>query len=238
MRKTNPSEWLLARFVGRDPAAVLHGDLTEMAATRGRAWFFAAYARTLTSLCWRPFLAFLAGAVVTSAFLYAQLPIMLGHIFLSISHPHMGLPLDVVIPDLWFVVPFAVVLYGIQDRVVQLALAMLLATSGVFYLGLWLNFDPVPAECMACGLLVAACLVAPTPRRASLIPLASICVLGFAASEGLDRIQWIADLDYRNPIWWVLVLVNMSMVAIVFSCLHSWIHRRFNRPQLAGATHA
>ena len=41
--------------VSPDPtrAAAIIGDLTEMAATRGRLWFWAAYPRTLISLGWR-----------------------------------------------------------------------------------------------------------------------------------------------------------------------------------------
>ena len=38
-------------------AAAIYGDLTEMAATRGRLWFWAAYARTLFALTWRIVLA-------------------------------------------------------------------------------------------------------------------------------------------------------------------------------------
>src|ERR1035438_3158138 len=55
--KTSPAESLLALFAGSDRAAAILGDLTEMAATRGRLWFVAAYARTLFSFTWRIVLA-------------------------------------------------------------------------------------------------------------------------------------------------------------------------------------
>jgi hypothetical protein len=229
---------MLALFAGRERAAAIYGDLLELAATRSRLWLWTAYSRTLVSLSLRPLAAFLAGALVTAAFLYAQLPIALAHILLAISHPHVWPLLDVAISDLWFLVPFAAVLYGIRDRVVQLGSAMLLATSGVFYLGLWFNFDPIPAACIACGLLVAACLAISNPWRASLIPLAGIYAMGFAASEGLEHIQWVQDLDYRDPAWRAIVLVYMLAMSIVFSWLHSWSQRRFNCPQPTGAAYA
>ena len=50
-------EALLALIAGPARAAAILGDLTEMAATRGRLWFYAAYARTLFSLTWRIVLA-------------------------------------------------------------------------------------------------------------------------------------------------------------------------------------
>ncbi len=238
MRKTPIAEWLLALFAGRARGAAIMGDLEELAATRSHLWLWTAYSRTLVSLSLRPLAAFLAGALVTVAVLYAQLPIALAHIFLAISHPHIWPPLDVAMSDFWFLVPFAAVLYGIRDRAVQLGSAMLLVTSGVFYLGLWFNFDPIPATCIVCGLLVAACLASSYPWRAALIPLAGICVMDFVVSECLNHIQWIADLDYRDPAWWAIVLVYMLAMSIVFSWLHSWIYRRFNCPQPFGAAHA
>src|ERR1039457_7485295 len=53
----NLPESLLALFAGPTHAAAIFGDLTEMAATRGRLWFVAAYARTLVSFTWRIVLA-------------------------------------------------------------------------------------------------------------------------------------------------------------------------------------
>jgi hypothetical protein len=238
MPKTSPTESLLALVAGRDRAAGIMGDLLELAATRSRGWLVATYLRTLLSLTWRPLAAFLAGAGVSATILYAELPTWIGHIFLLIGHPHIWPPLDQVRSELWFLVPFAAVRYGIRDRVVQLALALLLATSGPFYLGFWFDFDPIPITCIACGLLVAACLAISSPWRAALIPLAGICALGFAVSECQNHIQWVADVDYRDRAWWMLVLVNMFVVSIVFSWLHSLIHRRLQRSYPIGAAHA
>src|ERR1035438_4907636 len=55
--RTSPAEVFLALIAGPARAAAIMGDLTEMAATRGRLWFVAAYARTLVSFTWRIVLA-------------------------------------------------------------------------------------------------------------------------------------------------------------------------------------
>src|ERR1019366_8492863 len=59
-RTSSPAiaEWLLARVTDPTRAAAILGDLTEMAATRGRLWFWTAYARTLITLGWRAPVAF------------------------------------------------------------------------------------------------------------------------------------------------------------------------------------
>ena len=51
--RTAPTEWLLARIAGPNRAAAIMGDLVELSSTRGRLWFWTAYARTLISLGWR-----------------------------------------------------------------------------------------------------------------------------------------------------------------------------------------
>ena len=55
MPKPTPAEWLLARLTEPERAAAIYGDLTEMAATRGRLWFAAAYLHAgLAHLAHRP----------------------------------------------------------------------------------------------------------------------------------------------------------------------------------------
>ena len=49
---SNLPETLLARLTTADCAAAILGDLTELSATRGRLWFWTAYARTLLSQRW------------------------------------------------------------------------------------------------------------------------------------------------------------------------------------------
>ncbi len=50
MPKPTPAEWLLARLTEPERAAAIYGDLTEMAATRSRLWFWTNYFRALISL--------------------------------------------------------------------------------------------------------------------------------------------------------------------------------------------
>ena len=52
MPNTSPAEALLTLIAGPDRAAAMLGDLTEMAATRSRLWFWTSYARTAISVGW------------------------------------------------------------------------------------------------------------------------------------------------------------------------------------------
>ena len=60
----NLSEALLARLTDPTRAAAIYGDLVELAASRGRAWFWLAYLRTLATLLWRTPTAFGRGIAV------------------------------------------------------------------------------------------------------------------------------------------------------------------------------
>jgi hypothetical protein len=230
LRVPRPSilESLLALFAGRDRAAAIYGDLIEMAAARGRFWFAAAYARTLLSLTWRPLTAFFAGAILY-AFLNDRLvfPAMW---FFAMSHPHLGEPIGDVTLALFFLVPFAAIRYGLRDRVVQLALASVLLAIGVVFIGLaW----DIPEAWIAFGLLASVCIVAATPWRRLLVPLAVSCTLGAIILEISFYVDWaVPGLRSLFPV--LPAFFDVLAMAIVFS----WSHRRFQRSQFAGAAHA
>jgi hypothetical protein len=231
MPKTSISESLLALFAGRDRAAAIYGDLTEMAATRSRLWFAAAYIRTLIALTWRPLTAFFVGAILF-AFLGDRLtfPVMFGF---ALSYPHISEPFGDVIFVLFFLVPFAAIRYGLRDRVVQLALTFLLLAIGVVFLGLaW----SIPEFGIALGLLAPVSIVAATPWRRSLVPLAVSCTLGaivLEASFHLRGFDWaVPGLRSLFPV--LPMLFAFLALAIIFS----WCHRRFQRSQFTGAAHA
>jgi hypothetical protein len=131
----NLAEGLLAIVAGRERAAALYGDLLELAQSHGRAWFVAAYIRTLFSLTWRLVLALFVADIgrqmmFDAAKLYfhatppswrtTHSPYLLGQ---------MGPLLACVMSTLWFALPFAAVRYGVRDRFVRLTFAIAAGTT-------------------------------------------------------------------------------------------------------------
>ena len=127
----NLLESLLALITTPARAAAILGDLTEMAATRGRLWFWFAYARTLAILSWR-----IVVAVVVSMSLYQLLGNTLFNAHVRHTTPGPRLPLLLIFwfepRFLWFVLPFAVMLYGLRDRFVHLTAIAALCTTIAF----------------------------------------------------------------------------------------------------------
>src|ERR1019366_5508664 len=124
-RTSSPAiaEWLLARITDPTRAAAIMGDLTEMAATRGRAWFWTAYARTLVSFTWRIVLALFV-ADIGRQMIFDLFHLYIRHTpaawrnatgswldLLNSSGPLLAC----ILSTLWFVLPFAVLRYGRRD---------------------------------------------------------------------------------------------------------------------------
>jgi MFS family permease len=136
---TTPTEWLLARIAGPDRAAAIMGDLTEMAATRGRLWFWLAYARTVVELGWRVPFSFVLGCSIFSFIFWLSSfwrrvwllhALRLGQPYMMLHmSPYLWLFLYNVTIPLWFTAPFAVARYGVHDRFVRLTLLFTLAMT-------------------------------------------------------------------------------------------------------------
>lgn len=128
MRKFSIFEFFLALFAGRDRAAAIYGDLKEMATNRGCAWFVLACFRTLTVVSWRIVAAVVAGMVVRQLLVNTLSALPLGH-----TAPWPDVPALLIFwlspTTLWFILPFAAVLYGVRDRFVCLTAIATLATT-------------------------------------------------------------------------------------------------------------
>ncbi|HEX9198710.1 MAG TPA: hypothetical protein VF865_04070 [Acidobacteriaceae bacterium] len=167
MPNTSPAESLLTLFAGRERAAAILGDLTEMAATRGRLWFWTAYAQTLVSLTWRIVLALFLADIAR------ELMFNLANLYFQVTPPtwrttngpyllnQMGPLLACIMSTLWFVLPFAAVLYGVRDRFVRLTFVVALGTTVAFLFIPWASL-----VCAAATLtLAAAALISKTWRK-------------------------------------------------------------------------
>jgi hypothetical protein len=202
MLKSTPAEWLLARLTDPTRAAAILGDLTEMAATRGRLWFYAAYARTLFSLTWRIVLALFVADIGR------QLIFDLFHLYISHTPTawrnttgswlellnSSGPLLACIMSTLWFALPFAAVRYGVRDRFVQLTAAVALGTTLAFLCIPWASF----VCAVATMILAAAALISRSWRK----PLE---VLLWTGAAGLSMIAVADTVRLR-----VLVLIAHS----------------------------
>jgi hypothetical protein len=227
------AESFLALFAGRPRAAVIYGDLTEMAATRGRGWFAAAYLRTLVSLTWRIVLALFV-AVVSRELIFDAF-----HVYTSLTPrtwrttdaPYLlnsaGPLLACIMTTLWFVLPFAAVRYGLRDRLVRLTFVVALGTTVAFL------FIPTASLLFAATTVAvgAAALFSRTWRRPA-IALAAIGATGLIAlATELSFIRLVLrDFHIRHapPVVYGALMptvfqATLLLIALVCSRAHHWL---------------
>jgi hypothetical protein len=252
MPKTSSAEALLALFAGSTRAAAILGDLTEMAATRGRLWFWTAYARTLAILSWR-----IVAAVVVAMSLYQ----LLGNTLFNApmrtapSGPHLPMTSGPHLPILlifwfeprflWFVLPFAVLLYGLRDRFVRLTAIAALGTTIAF---LFLPPFSFAGVVIALALIALALLFSgwwkPATVLAATVAFAFWC--GNAAghlSTFLRSHDYIPAYGHGIAGLEPMLASRGSMLASAYLCarLHRWLLQTPNPiapAQLAGGTNA
>lgn len=222
----NLPESLLTLIAGRPRAAAIVGDLAEMAATRGRLWFWTAYARTLLSLSWRVVLALLvadiarelifqlAGAYMRHApatWRTSDAPQVLGS---------MGPLLACVMSTLWFALPFAAVRYGLRDRFVQFTFAIAVGTTVTFLFIPWASL-----VCAALTLTLAiAALASNTWRKPSEVLLwtGAAGLMTIAASAAVGG-QWLRSRAVLPRSLNGLVF-GASLLVVALDC--SRLHKR------------
>ena len=234
----NLPETLLVLFAGRDRAVAILGDLTEMAATRGRLWFWVAYTRTLILLGWRSPVALVAASVCT----YWLGPIV-WHSMRTLAHPlrHVLVAyppmiflfaiLGNALLGLFFLVPFLMIRFVLRDRLTRLAGAIFVLTLPYFSL--------VPVVVLVIGPLMAvAALVALCLRRwrrpmivlaLTLVPQYLVVTAWLSFPRGLLFFHLQGRIQMMAP-----RLMAFAVTAIV--CVY--LHRRLLRPRLIGGARA
>jgi hypothetical protein len=203
------------------------GDLTEMAATRGRLWFWTAYARTLITLGWRtPVALIVTYAYLHSIWVFTAIRSSMHWLFRWVPYAHPAYqppvwwfylrPLGSLLTGLYFLVPFLLVRFGLRDRLTQLA-------SMLFLLGLTgysnrLLVD-IPVEALtAVAVFVALCL---RPWRRPMVVLALCLAPRLALLEASPYIDQYRRRALFHSLWWIeLVLMP---IATALLCL--WLYR-------------
>jgi hypothetical protein len=240
-----PTEWLLARLTDPTRAAAIYGDLTEMAASRGRLWFWTAYLRTLVTFGWRTPVAFLTAYAFSTWVAIGAFPTIHSVLRSFYRHvqnkPHQAIwnvfnrtvhhttahfwqiPLGDSLIALWFILPFVLVRFGLRDRLTQLASAIFLLTIPYFSLD--------PAAVNFAGLVTAAIILAVlslrTWRRPMIVLAAS--VVPIAASIFLSPKVWFVFVSrgygFNSPqLQWAMALyraVELCIAAILCSFLYA-----------------
>lgn len=241
-------ELLLARVTDPARAAAIYGDLEELAAIRGRRWFWTAYARTLISFGWRTV------AAVAAAYAYMHSVRVFLAIYSSMHWlfrwvPYAGYayrppfwwfylrPLGSLFTGLYFLAPFLLMRFGLRDRLTQLASVLFLLSLSEYSSRL-LVAVPVDAS-VAAAFFVALCL---RPWRRPMVVLALSQLPRYAILEALE---YSYQPGHHTLFGRQLVqfLQPMSFGITVVLCL--WLHRRLlEHPNpttpvpLIGGTHA
>jgi hypothetical protein len=197
MPNTSPAESLLALVAGRERAAAIFGDLTEMAATRGRLWFVAAYLRTLVALTWRIVLALFVADIGRQT-IFDLFHLYLRHTptawrdatgsWLDLLNS-TGPLLACIMSTLWFALPFAAVRYGLRDRFVQLTFVVAMGTTVAFL--------AIPFTSLVCAAATLVLAIAAFASRTWRKPLE---VLLWSGAAGLAMIAASNAVRLRVPL--------------------------------------
>jgi hypothetical protein len=236
MPNTSPAESFLALFAGHDRAAAIMGDLTEMAATRGRLWFFAAYTRTLVALTWRIVLALFVADIGR------QTIFDLFHFYLRVtpadwrnSHGYWldllnssGPLLACIMSTLWFALPFAAVRYGVRDRFVRLTFAVAVGTTLAFLCIPWASF-----VCAVATLVLAAAAFTSRTWRKPLEVLLWSGAAGLAtiAAANAVRLRVLVPIVHSHRLFAgnaFALLFQTGLLALAFVCAR--VHKLLLEP--------
>ena len=242
MYKAPIAEWLLARLTDPTRAAAILGDLTEMAAIRGRLWFWTAYARTLISLGWRTPVAFLSAIASVRLMFSAVFPWLANHITRNMmdaglfgeNNPHFRMAFwNLVILTtqcLCFALPFIAVRFGMRSRLTQVACALFLISAPAYVYRPWL----LDLAGLSLAIAIVAALLLPLWRKPMAV-LAATCVTFIAAVATCFYI--LATVYHDNPLSLPMSKVGIcdgvgiALALIVCSLSHRRLLR--DRPAIA-----
>jgi hypothetical protein len=183
----NLAESLLAVLTSRDRAAAIYGDLTELAATRGRLWFWTAYSRTILSIGWRTapaaFLLGFAGMAlifdpVIRWWVYRTGLTGMDQGFFGSNHLRLisWNFARLMAQFLTFALPFVLVRFGLRNRLTQLTCALFLFALPVYSFRAW----AMDLSSLLIVVASAAALALPHLRRPMLV----------LAGMGVTAVAW------------------------------------------------
>lgn len=224
MREASIAEWLVARLTHRERAEAIVGDLIEMRAEKGSAWFWLSISRIIFSLGWRSPVA-LAGAFwfMGQCFKYFTL------LYYAFAFRHRVLPgsnraitfafaIDALIA---FVAPYAAVRFGPKDLFTRVSL-----TFGVVITALllfwWIPGVAIGGTAATLGIFAGG-ILSNRWRRALLAFLASLlggvmAALLIMLSEYFWQVHAYGDTKVWTISWVPECLLAVLVIAIGLIC--------------------
>jgi hypothetical protein len=240
MPKVPFAEWFLSQDIGPERGAAIMGDLEELAATRGRLWFWTEYIRTIISLGWRTGGSAFILAFICVRFMYGtviqwlmnhRVPTLMQAGLFGVYNPHVRMitwNISMVMAQfLCFATPFVVVRFGLRNRLTQLTCALFVISMPVYTLRPWV----MDLSGLLSILLIAAALVA-TPWRKPLAVLAGTCLPAIAVKA--TYLFLLPSYRYRHiprmPSSWVVVSDAASFALAAIVCLYLYRRLLQRRP--------
>ncbi len=229
------AESLLSLFTGPARAAAIMGDMTEMAQTRGKIYFWIAYIRSLGTFTWRIVLALVVAMAGRQIFVNSFHDYMAhtpaawrdttGY-WLDLLN-YSGPLLAFITSTLWFVLPFAAVRYGRRDRFVRLTFAVAIGSTLAF-----LCIPGASLLCAAATLALAAVAFASPIWRKPLAVLLWTGAVAFLAMFTVGSINTLIILYHHD--WWyshfyrhygAMLIFRSSLLALAYFCarMHRWL---------------
>jgi hypothetical protein len=230
MPKRTAAEALLALFAGRERATAIFGDLTEMAASRGRRWFWTAYLRTLVTFGWRSPVALVCAYICTrhnwlGAVIFGSLGLF--HRIPPNDSAHTGhrsqfLLISFLIA-LNLVLPFVLVRFGLRNRLAQLATAIFLLTIPLY--SLTLEGQKITDYAIAATVLAALSL--PAWRRPMIVLAATLAPVAVITSlwPHPEFFLYTRGYGFFTPqmLWFLALYRTLELCITVIAC--SFLYR-------------
>jgi hypothetical protein len=211
------------------------GDLEELAATRGRLWFWIVYARTLISLGWRT-----GGAAFIFAF--AIIKVMFGRVIpwlMNHQDSHMrdarlfrvhNLHVSLIFWSLSltsaqvliFALPFVLVRFGLRDRLTQLICALFVIALPLYSFRPWL-MDL--SSLLALVALAAALLVRQWRRPTIVLAGMGITAVGWKLPFLISTVYRRHVPTLSNFMYAMCEATAFAISAAVCIYLHRWLLR-------------
>jgi hypothetical protein len=235
MRSAWIAEWIVARFTDRKRAAAIVGDLVEVKAEKGAAWFWYAIAQVLLSLAWRRSVATIAavylGNRISDLLFFRLIQVHPRH-----PRPDLWVPIATwLILPLGTALPYAAIRYGRRDGLTRFAFAAMALVTAVIYFW-WLPAIPVMCATLGTGVVgVSLCnrewrRGAAVACAASVAGLIGFILIGifFAVLEFvLYPSLWGAGKEFSHPwLMWLPLLLPLG-AAWTTTAACSYLHRRF-----------
>jgi hypothetical protein len=188
MRNAGFAEWMLARWMQRDRALGIVGDLEETALQKGGAWFWRSFVGVWIASAWRPVAGYVMAAFGGG---YLASRILRAFVFSTLQHTRIqrvwGSSLAFPIALLCFVALYGAFRFGLRDVVTRMAAtyAVLGAVADYFW---WQTTVPLVVLGLAATLLVAS-LFDRSARRSTAV------VWSIA---GILAVLWLAVADLAS----------------------------------------